>query len=197
MTVTQHPTLAARDAYAARGGWIAERHVTSITYHSEFGLVARSIVTPEMLLPVRFDCLLRASALTSPLRLTHPVRAAELRLGLHLVEPVADRGRAFQLFPGHDDRRPAAKMRALDAGLRPGSVGVEVMMLHASLWKRCGNGCGNCYLINSIEAMVPGVGIEPTLLAERDFESVLSSISGAVCRPILSTKNALSGSSVS
>ena len=52
MTVTQHPTLAARDAYAARGGWIAERHVTSITYHSEFGLVARSIVTPEMLLPV-------------------------------------------------------------------------------------------------------------------------------------------------
>jgi hypothetical protein len=28
MTVLQHPTLAARDAYAARGGWHAERAVT-------------------------------------------------------------------------------------------------------------------------------------------------------------------------
>lgn len=50
MTVIQHPTLAARDAYAARGGWMSERSVTAITYHSVFGQVARTTVTPEMLL---------------------------------------------------------------------------------------------------------------------------------------------------
>ena len=37
------------DAYAARGGWVAERQVTSITYHKRFGQVARHTVTPEML----------------------------------------------------------------------------------------------------------------------------------------------------
>jgi len=49
MIVTQHPTLAARDAYAARGGWVSERSATAITYHSEFGQVVRVTVTPEML----------------------------------------------------------------------------------------------------------------------------------------------------
>ncbi len=49
ITVIQHPTLAARDAYAARGGWVAERQVTSITYHADYGQVARHTVTPEML----------------------------------------------------------------------------------------------------------------------------------------------------
>jgi hypothetical protein len=49
MLVTQHPTLAARDAYAARGGWISERAAQSITYHSEYGQVSRTIVCPEML----------------------------------------------------------------------------------------------------------------------------------------------------
>lgn len=49
ITVTQHPTLAARDAYAARGGWIAERQVSSFTYHAEYGQVCRNTVTPEML----------------------------------------------------------------------------------------------------------------------------------------------------
>jgi hypothetical protein len=48
-TVVQHPTLAARDAYAARGGWIAERAAQSITYHKRFGQVGRVFVTPEML----------------------------------------------------------------------------------------------------------------------------------------------------
>jgi hypothetical protein len=47
--VTQHPTLAARDAYSARGGWLSERQASCITYHAEFGEVARTIVTPEML----------------------------------------------------------------------------------------------------------------------------------------------------
>lgn len=49
MTVIQHSTLAARDAYASRGGWMSERQCTSIIYHSEFGQVARNTVTPEML----------------------------------------------------------------------------------------------------------------------------------------------------
>jgi len=49
MTVIQHSTLAARDAYAARGGWLSERQCTAITYHAEFGQVCRSTVTPEML----------------------------------------------------------------------------------------------------------------------------------------------------
>jgi hypothetical protein len=49
MKVIQHATLSARDAYAARGGWLSEREATAITYHSEFGQVARTTVTPEML----------------------------------------------------------------------------------------------------------------------------------------------------
>jgi hypothetical protein len=49
MTVTQHPTLSARDAYAARGGWIADRAAMSITYHKRFGQYSRAFVTPEML----------------------------------------------------------------------------------------------------------------------------------------------------
>lgn len=49
ITVVQHPTLAAKDAYAARGGWLSEREATAMTYHSKFGLVARNTVTPEML----------------------------------------------------------------------------------------------------------------------------------------------------
>jgi hypothetical protein len=48
MTVTQHPTLAARDAHAARGGWISERAAAAITYHEKYGQVARTIVCPEM-----------------------------------------------------------------------------------------------------------------------------------------------------
>lgn len=47
--VVQHPTLAARDAYAARGGWMAERQVRAIVYHAEHGEVARNTVVPEML----------------------------------------------------------------------------------------------------------------------------------------------------
>jgi hypothetical protein len=49
MRVIQHPTLAGRDAYAARGGWISERAATSITYHSTYGQVASNTVCPEML----------------------------------------------------------------------------------------------------------------------------------------------------
>ena len=49
MTVIQHPTIAARDAYASRGGWIADRSMTAITYHEKYGQVARVTVVPEML----------------------------------------------------------------------------------------------------------------------------------------------------
>lgn len=49
MSVIQHSTLAARDAYAARGGWMSERQCTAITYHAEYGQVCRNTVTPEML----------------------------------------------------------------------------------------------------------------------------------------------------
>ena len=49
VTVMQHQTLAARDAYAARGGWIALRAMDAITYHREYGQVGRVIVNPEML----------------------------------------------------------------------------------------------------------------------------------------------------
>lgn len=48
MKVVQHPTLAARDAYAARGGWISEREATAYTYHKKTGRVGSVTVTPEM-----------------------------------------------------------------------------------------------------------------------------------------------------
>ena len=47
--VTQHPTLASRDAYAARGGWWSEREITAITYHKRNGWAGSNNVTPEML----------------------------------------------------------------------------------------------------------------------------------------------------
>jgi hypothetical protein len=47
--VIQHPTLAASDAYAARGGWLSERQASGITYHEKYGKVGEVVVTPEML----------------------------------------------------------------------------------------------------------------------------------------------------
>ena len=49
VTVVQHPTLSARDAYAARGGWIADRAAWAITYHKKYGAVGRVMITTEML----------------------------------------------------------------------------------------------------------------------------------------------------
>jgi hypothetical protein len=49
MIVLQHPTLAARDAYAARGGWHSMRSATAVTYHRQFGEVGRSTASPDML----------------------------------------------------------------------------------------------------------------------------------------------------
>jgi hypothetical protein len=50
VTVTQHPTLAARDAHAARGGWIAERAAIGITYDVEWGKTGEVWCTPEMVM---------------------------------------------------------------------------------------------------------------------------------------------------
>lgn len=49
MKVIQHATLAAPDSYANRNGFDSEREITTITYHSKFGQVARNTVCPEML----------------------------------------------------------------------------------------------------------------------------------------------------
>ncbi|ECS0213242.1 winged helix-turn-helix domain-containing protein [Salmonella enterica] len=49
MIVEQHQTLAAKDAYASRGGWMSKRSANVITYSAEFGEVARLNITPEML----------------------------------------------------------------------------------------------------------------------------------------------------
>lgn len=48
MTVTQHRTLAAKDAYSSRGGYFAERKLDAITYHTEWGEVASNCVSAEM-----------------------------------------------------------------------------------------------------------------------------------------------------
>jgi hypothetical protein len=47
--VIQHPTIAARDDYAARHGWGSLRNALGITYHERFGEKARNVVSPEMI----------------------------------------------------------------------------------------------------------------------------------------------------
>lgn len=49
MLVEQHSTIAARDAYASRGGWHSFRRANCITYHKEFGEVGRIYVSPAMI----------------------------------------------------------------------------------------------------------------------------------------------------
>lgn len=49
MIIEQHRTLAAKDAYASRGGWLSKRSASVITYHAEFGEIARQTISPEML----------------------------------------------------------------------------------------------------------------------------------------------------
>jgi hypothetical protein len=48
MIVTQHQTLAAPDAYAARGGWLSDRSAHVKTYHKDTGLCGYQRITPEM-----------------------------------------------------------------------------------------------------------------------------------------------------
>lgn len=49
MIVEQHRTLAAKDAYASRCGWMSGRSANVITYSAEYGEVARLTISPEML----------------------------------------------------------------------------------------------------------------------------------------------------
>ena len=49
MVVEQHRTLAAKDAYTSRGGWMSGRSANVITYSAEYGEVARLTISPEML----------------------------------------------------------------------------------------------------------------------------------------------------
>lgn len=49
MIVEQHRTLAAPDAYSARGGWLAGRDAQVITYHKDFGEVSRVRINSDML----------------------------------------------------------------------------------------------------------------------------------------------------
>lgn len=49
MIVEQHRTLAAPDAYAARGGWMSGRDAQVITYHRAYGEVGRVRVSSQML----------------------------------------------------------------------------------------------------------------------------------------------------
>lgn len=48
LLVWQHPTLAAPDAFAARGGWISKRQASCITYDKMHGMVGQTITTPGM-----------------------------------------------------------------------------------------------------------------------------------------------------
>jgi len=49
MIVEQHRTLAAPDAYAARGGWLSGRDAQVITYHASYGEVSRVRISSDML----------------------------------------------------------------------------------------------------------------------------------------------------
>jgi DNA repair exonuclease SbcCD nuclease subunit len=49
MTLEQHRTLAARNAYESRGGWMSGRDAKVITYHKDYGRVSEVVISPEML----------------------------------------------------------------------------------------------------------------------------------------------------
>lgn len=49
MIVEQHRTLAAPDAYSARGGWMSGRDAKCITYHRQYGEVSRITINSDML----------------------------------------------------------------------------------------------------------------------------------------------------
>jgi len=49
ITLEQHGTLAANDAYATRGGWKSNQYCEAITYHKELGEAGRIRSTPAMI----------------------------------------------------------------------------------------------------------------------------------------------------
>lgn len=48
MTIEQHPTLAAKDAFATRGGWMSNRSASVISYSKKYGEVGRITISPQM-----------------------------------------------------------------------------------------------------------------------------------------------------
>ena len=48
MVIEQHRTLAAKDAYASRGGYLSGRSASVITYSRNFGEVGRVSISPDM-----------------------------------------------------------------------------------------------------------------------------------------------------
>lgn len=49
MIIEQHQTLAAKDAYASRGGYLSNRSASVINYHRNYGEVGRVTISPDML----------------------------------------------------------------------------------------------------------------------------------------------------
>jgi len=50
MIIEQHRTLAAKDAYASRGGWMSGRDSTVITYHKKYGEVDRKTINIKIVM---------------------------------------------------------------------------------------------------------------------------------------------------
>lgn len=50
MKSERHRTLAAPDAYSARGGWLSGRDAKVITYHRQYGEVSRLVISPDMVM---------------------------------------------------------------------------------------------------------------------------------------------------
>jgi hypothetical protein len=48
MIVNQHPTMAVKDAYSAKGGYVSKRGASVISYHKEHGEVGSITIRPEM-----------------------------------------------------------------------------------------------------------------------------------------------------
>ncbi len=49
MIIRQHPTLAAKDSYSTRGGYLSQRSASVLTYSKNYGYVSEVNITPEML----------------------------------------------------------------------------------------------------------------------------------------------------
>lgn len=50
MVIEQHQTLAAKDSHSVRGGYNSQRSASVITYHKQYGEVARQTFKPEMVM---------------------------------------------------------------------------------------------------------------------------------------------------
>lgn len=50
MVIEQHPTLSAKDAHSARGGYASKRAANVVTYSKKYGEVSRMTIRPEMVM---------------------------------------------------------------------------------------------------------------------------------------------------